>query len=690
MAELERILARIEGDTSQLRAELARGQRSTQTFARQGGASVRSFGDQMEALRKRIFNVRTALVAVAGITALGFFIQRQLAAADAIAKTADRIGISTDALQELRFAAGIAGVSISQLDTGLARFVRNMGDLARSSSETQTALRDLDAELLNNLRSTSDVNRQLELAFERLAAIEDPARRASVAVALFGRAGQAFTLMAQDVTDLRQEARDLGLVLEEELLRNSERANDELSKLAQVIGTQLTRVVIENADSITRLATSLLNASVNAAKFLGILDRTEEEALERVQQRMADIQNDIQTATTELLRMEQRLSEVGTAAAAQMRARMRLAKQQVLELQAALADLGEEERRIQERIDAREDISERRRQLEAQRETMEAIEAIARTLEFEREQLDRTTVGRQLYTLAQQAGIEVTEEYTQAIMPLLIALEEEKKRLDDLRESERQAGRAADDLRRRKGRLIETTRTAAEQYEATTEELAKLREELEAIGELTPEVEEALRRAGEQAKKTFEDAQNQGRRTNDVMREMGATFQSAFEDAIVSGRRLSDVLQGLQQDMLRIFLRRQVMGPLFDVIFGGGEEGGGIFGSLFGGFREHGGPVSAGRAYVVGERRPEVFVPNSSGRILPSVPTGGSSSGRTEVRVHVAPGTQVTEERQQFGDLERINLFIDQAVADAMRRPGSKTRRTMQGTFGLDQQVISR
>ncbi len=36
-------------------------------------------------------------------------------------------------------------------------------------------------------------------------------------------------------------------------------------------------------------------------------------------------------------------------------------------------------------------------------------------------------------------------------------------------------------------------------------------------------------------------------------------------------------------------------------------------------FREQGGPVEAGRPYIVGEKRPEVFVPNQSGTIVPSV-----------------------------------------------------------------------
>ena len=51
-------------------------------------------------------------------------------------------------------------------------------------------------------------------------------------------------------------------------------------------------------------------------------------------------------------------------------------------------------------------------------------------------------------------------------------------------------------------------------------------------------------------------------------------------------------------------------------------------------FRAAGGPVQAGRPYVVGENRPELFVPNVSGRIVPRVPaamSGGGAGGDTYV-----------------------------------------------------------
>ena len=85
-----------------------------------------------------------------------------------------------------------------------------------------------------------------------------------------------------------------------------------------------------------------------------------------------------------------------------------------------------------------------------------------------------------------------------------------------------------------------------------------------------------------------------------------------------------------------------------------GSGGGGLAGALaglLGGLpgRATGGPVSPGRAYVVGERGPEMFVPASSGRIE----AGGGGAVR-EVRVAItvnaaagaAPGVLAQSGRQ--------------------------------------------
>ena len=71
------------------------------------------------------------------------------------------------------------------------------------------------------------------------------------------------------------------------------------------------------------------------------------------------------------------------------------------------------------------------------------------------------------------------------------------------------------------------------------------------------------------------------------------------------------------------------------------------------GERAAGGPVSAGRTYLVGESGPELFMPGQSGTIIPNnrlanavLPySGGGSSGSVEtIRLDVAIGGKVAEQ----------------------------------------------
>jgi phage-related protein len=60
---------------------------------------------------------------------------------------------------------------------------------------------------------------------------------------------------------------------------------------------------------------------------------------------------------------------------------------------------------------------------------------------------------------------------------------------------------------------------------------------------------------------------------------------------------------------------------------------GGVISSVFGGGRASGGPVSSSKSYVVGEKGPELFVPNTNGMIVPNNALG--SSGGTVINLTV-------------------------------------------------------
>jgi len=145
------------------------------------------------------------------------------------------------------------------------------------------------------------------------------------------------------------------------------------------------------------------------------------------------------------------------------------------------------------------------------------------------------------------------------------------------------------------------------------------------------------------------------KRTTDAARDLGLTFSSALEDAIVNGENLSDMLQGIEQDILRIITRRLVTEPLADWTTD-------LIGSMFGGARALGGPVDSGMPYLVGERGPEMFIPATSGRIDPDVGGGGG----IQVVQNIYGGTSGVSPKT----LQQSAFEAGVAAQRAMRRNG--------------------
>jgi len=83
----------------------------------------------------------------------------------------------------------------------------------------------------------------------------------------------------------------------------------------------------------------------------------------------------------------------------------------------------------------------------------------------------------------------------------------------------------------------------------------------------------------------------------------------------------------------------------------------GTSGPGYSGGRASGGPVSGGSAYTVGERGPELFVPGSSGSI---VPNGG---GGMAITINIT---------QPLGTPEVLGRVIGDVLTDRMRNLGMR------------------
>ena len=161
--------------------------------------------------------------------------------------------------------------------------------------------------------------------------------------------------------------------------------------------------------------------------------------------------------------------------------------------------------------------------------------------------------------------------------------------------------------------------------------------------------------------------------------EEGAAFiaaqsEKASEFQVQAARNIQDALgQSLVQAMegsfssigklwantLRQMAAQAAAAQLNKFLFGDtlGKEGGGLGGAVgelfkwfgsFGGARANGGPVQAGRPYLVGERGPELMVPSSSGTVVPNGAMGGP-------QITYAPVFQFTDaSAEQMGRIRAV------------------------------------
>ncbi len=244
---------------------------------------------------KSLFSIRGAIGVAFGGAGVGLLVNRSLKAADAIGKVADSIGISTSALQELRFAAGQSGVAVQVFDSAMTAFAKRVGEARANTGTLITILRQMDEELLKNVQAARSTDQAFELIINKGRELGNQLDRAALFAAAFGRtAGVQMTNLIRPAADsigaLRSQAASLGIVIDETLIRKSETATDKLSILSQVIQAKLTVAVIENAEELSLLADSFTRLSISAVKAFGDIAR----AIGLAAPRLVDLQTELE------------------------------------------------------------------------------------------------------------------------------------------------------------------------------------------------------------------------------------------------------------------------------------------------------------------------------------------------------------------------------------------------------------
>lgn len=220
---------RISADLADIKAGLATLRGDLQTTKRNAAASMDGLDSAGAKVKNFVGSATAAFAALAGVIGGAVAaIKSAIDRADELGKAAQKVGIGTQALSELAFAAELADVSLGTLSTALTQFNKQLTSNEDLVKELGIETRDASGQF----RATEQIISDLADVFRDL---PDGPQKATLAVKIFGRAGADLIPLLNSGSDalaeMAQEARDLGVSISAEAAAQAEAFNDNLTRL---------------------------------------------------------------------------------------------------------------------------------------------------------------------------------------------------------------------------------------------------------------------------------------------------------------------------------------------------------------------------------------------------------------------------------------------------------------------------
>ena len=582
-------------------------------------------------LKNAIFSIQAVIAATTA--GFAYMVKKQLEVADATSKMAQSAGVSVETLSGLGYAADLAGVSSETLGKSFGKLAKNLSDANKGTGDAVDAFAALGINIKDGngqLKSTDAV--MLEVA-DKFASFADGTNKTALAMQIFGKQGMELIPMlnlgANGLREMQKEAGDLGQVLSTETAQAAEEFNDTLRKIQLTQTGFVNKISAELLPTLQTIASEFLEIAKNsdAAQVIA-------KAITVVFQTLAVVGSDV------IFVFKQTGKEIGGIAA---------------QLGALLSFNFKGFSAISDAM--KEDSAKARAELDAFQARVMAIGTTPLA------GAGRGFVNPKLPQLAKPQA------------PLSVDLDRTKKAANEL------AKYNEDLLKRGNADWIKAIEIQTQEYENGLLEQAAAADkhwaEIKAGNDLQlKQVLENIDRKQEEeiaaGDLILQMANEQKQKIQSIADEIGSSFASAFTAAIQGGQSLGDILKSLVKDMVAMATKMLVLDPLLKSLrtaIAGSSLGQSIIGTLAGlPGRALGGPVSANSAYIVGERGPELFIPNSSGNIVPN----GASSGTTVNQViNVTTGVAQTVRAEIMSLMPQIVGAAKAAVADAKLRGGS-------------------
>lgn len=497
-------------------------------------------------VRKSIFNMKVGLTAVAGAAGIGLLVKSSLQSIDTLGKTASKLGVTSQALQKLRYASELAGVETRTVDMAVQRFTRRLAEAAHNTGEAQGALKELGINARELAKQPLD--KQMLVLADAFGKVENSSEKVRLAFKLFDSEGVAFLNTLQGGSEALQQmfndADNLGFVLSSTAVKGVEDANDSMLKLGKLLGGVRDQVVAALAPALRVLVDLVRDKLVDAFKKAGGI----REFAKKLAIGVIDLVENIAFAIEDFVN-------------------------------SSLRSVGK----------------------------MQQIGAVFTSVFSKERADDMFEMGSQLRKTQNSIDITIFNKLRAAVHGVFQSNEDLNNSFKD---GDLQSKTYGDKLR----------------------DLAEKARDLKA---------------------NLEDAAVRGLRS----------MEDAMVDVFMGTKNLKDAFKDMARsiisDLIRIQIRKSIIGPLS-----------GFLGGLFGGGKAIGGPVRGGTPYMVGERGPEMFVPNSSGTIVPNNKMGGGGVVVNQT-INLSAGVSQTVRAEVAGMLPQIQEAAKSAVVEARRRGGS-------------------
>lgn len=574
-------------------------------------------------------NLKTAFVGVAGAAGIGLLISRSLDATDALAKTATRIGTTTEALSRLHFAADISGVSTETLNMAMQRFTRRTAEAARGTGEAKDAIRELGLNANDLLRL--DLDEQMIKLADAFADVQTDADKVRLAMKLFDSEGVALVQTlgagAAGLREMFSEAEALGAVMSTDAAKGVEDAQDALTRLKTVMGGLKDQVVAALAPALESIVTSLTDMVREAGLAEGGFKQLASNIAASMIGAFVTVAEGAEVMVNSVIRGINNVNSM-------------IAK---IQIRTGIGDFGELAQLSLEYQELRQQV---------------------------RDYFD------ELSNMSQRAAdvggvVAIPEAMSRSFEATNQRIAEVRARVSELRKQGISLGGIDEiDIDDQLGGLLTKLREFQTQLREGTDADgdSPLKKEIDAVSKLD------LALAGaRKALKEFNSAQDDvGLKMEQITKGALTGFSDALTNAVMGTGNLKDAFKAMIKNMvaqlIQFYIIDRLTGGIASALFGvkkavtGGGGGGGVATPAA---RAIGGPVQAGSPYMVGERGPEMFVPNQSGSIVPNKKMGG---GVTVINNVDARGSGADVDQRIKSAMAQTSQQTIMTIQDLMRR----------------------